>query len=106
MTTYECTCGSCGKSFRSFNKDGKTCFGCALGRFAGSGAPEEGDINSALIVSGEMSEDDARSLREDLESIDHSGEEAHWRRMIEDYDDEDGRWDYLEDPDDDREDER
>ena len=48
-----------------------------------------------------MSDQDVRQLQEDLESVDHSGAEADWRRMVEEYDDEDHRWDYLEDRDDD-----
>jgi hypothetical protein len=52
-------------------------------------------------MSGEMSDKDARLLQADLESIDHSGEEAALRQMFEDYDDDDGRYDYLDEQDED-----
>lgn len=86
--TYKSTCATCGKNFRSQNKNSTTCYGCALTQLTGNKAPEEGDINSALLISGEMSDRDARQLQEDLESIDHSGAESAWSRMIEEYDDE------------------
>ena len=95
------TCLTCGKKFRSQRKDSTTCYGCALTQLIGNGAPEEGDLNSALLISGEMSDEEARHLQEDLESIDHSRAEDAWSRMVEEYDDEyDGRYDYLEDQDD------
>jgi hypothetical protein len=48
-----------------------------------------------------MSDEDARSLQEDLESVDHSREEEFQRRLVEDYYDDDHRWDYLEEQDED-----
>ena len=100
MQKYSCVCKKCIKNFDSLNKESSICFGCALQGFAPDRAPEEGDINSALITSGDMSDQDARQLQEDLQSIDHCDEEAHWRRMLEYYDD-DSRWDYLEEDDED-----
>lgn len=96
--TYECTCKNCDKKFQSQRKDSTICYGCALAEIIGNGGPEEGDINTALIISGEMSDAHARSLQEDLESIDHSSEEVRRRQMVEDYseDFEDHRWDYPE----------
>jgi hypothetical protein len=100
--THESVCGTCGKNFRSQRKDSTTCYGCALTRLIGNGAPEEGDFNSALLISGEMSDEDARQLQEDLESVDHSGAEAAWSRMVEEYNDEyDDRYDDLDERDDD-----
>jgi len=99
--THGCVCGNCGKKFNSQRKDSTTCCGCALTRLIGNGAPEEGDINTALLTSSEMSDQDARTLQEDLESVDHSHEEELERRMVEDYYDDDHRWDYLEDRGDD-----
>ena len=102
--THDSVCGTCGKEFKSQRKDSTTCYGCALTRLIGNRAPEEGDFNSALLISGEMSDQDARQLQEDLESVDHSGAEAAWSRMVEEYNDEyddDHRWDYLEERDDD-----
>jgi hypothetical protein len=99
--TYERTCKTCRKKFRSQKIDSTICYGCALKHFAGNRPPEEGDFNSASIVSGEMTDEEARSLQKELESVDHSGEEANERRLYEGYDDEDHRWDYLEERDDD-----
>ena len=92
--TSECTCTTCGKRFQSQKVNSTTCYGCALTRLIGNGAPEDGDINSALLISGEISDQNARQLQEDLESIDHSGAEAAWGRMVEEYNDEfDDRYD-------------
>lgn len=98
---YIAVCNTCGKTFKRLYEKMSTdiCYACALELFCGKFAPEEGDFNSARLTSGEMSEQDARWLQEDLESIDHSREEVIWRRMVEDYDDS-GRWDYLEERDD------
>lgn len=99
--TYTCTCKTCEKEFYSQKEKSIICFGCALEHFAGSNVPEEGDFNSASLLSGEMSDQEARYLQEDLESVDHSREEVAWRRMVEDYcdDGEDHRFDYLEERD-------
>ncbi len=97
--THERICETCGKNFNSQRKDGTTCYGCALIRLVGNRAPEEGDFNTALLISGEMSDKDARSLQEDLESVDHSREEEFERRLVEDYCDSDQPWDYPEEQD-------
>ena len=96
---YERTCKKCDKVFQSQKEDSTTCYGCALKHFAGNRAPEEGDFNSALSVSGEMSDQEARWLQEDLESVDHGGEEERQRSLCEDFYDEDDfdRWDCPED---------
>jgi hypothetical protein len=96
MTMFDRTCGTCGKNFKSQRKDSDTCYGCALGHITGEHPPEEGDFNTALIASGEMSDATARQLQEDLESVDHSREEEFEHRLREDYYDEDDRWGYLE----------
>ena len=83
------TCSTCQKKFNSQKKDSNTCYGCALTRLIGNGGPEEGDINSALLISGEMSDEYARQLQEDLELIDHSGAEEMERRLIEPYQEDD-----------------
>lgn len=67
--THECTCKTCGKKFQSQNKYSTVCYDCALAELIGNGGPEEGDINSALLISGEMTDDQARWLEEDLESV-------------------------------------
>jgi len=99
--TFECVCKTCDKKFRSQKKDSTICYDCALEHFTGGSAPEEGDFNSAALLSGEMSDAEAQSLQEDLESVDHSREEVYWNRMVEDYCEEpdDHRWDYFEERD-------
>ena len=99
--TFDRICQTCKKNFKSQRKDSTTCYGCALTELIGNRAPEGGDFNTALICSGEMTDEQAHSLQEDLESVDHSGEEEFQRRIQEDYDDEDDRWDYLEEDDED-----
>ncbi|MBX4181316.1 hypothetical protein KW807_00430 [Candidatus Parcubacteria bacterium] len=81
---YDRTCQTCEKDFRSQRKESNICYGCALTRLIGNGGPEEGDINTALLTSGEMSDEDAHQLQRDLESVDHSAEEA-FERQFEDY---------------------
>lgn len=72
--------------------DSTICYGCALESLIGNGCPEEGDCNSALLISGEMTDQEARWLQEDLESIDHSGAEQAWRNIVEDDFDPDDRY--------------
>ncbi len=94
---FDRTCTTCSKNFKSQKKDSTTCYGCALERITGGNPPEEGDLNTALLTSGEMSVENARSLQDDLESIDHSREEEFERRMMGEHD-----WsdcDYFEDRD-------
>jgi hypothetical protein len=57
-----------------------------LKHFAGNGAPEEGDFNSALLISGEMTDEQTRDLREDLLSVEQG------RSIVEPYDDTDEDW--------------
>ncbi len=81
MRTSTCgTCGKSGKSFETINPapvlraalggtdENQICYGCALECITGDRAPEEGDFNSARIISGEMSEQEWRWLKEDLEA--------------------------------------
>lgn len=65
------TCSVCRKTFeRLYEKcERDICYGCALKEFAGNFPPEEGDFNSALLISGEMSEQEAKWLQEDLEAV-------------------------------------
>jgi len=67
--THACVCETCGKHFNSQRTTSEICYGCALTRLIGNGAPEEGDFNTALLVSGEMTDEEARDLQEDLESV-------------------------------------
>ena len=69
-------CGTCGKEYYKNSQvavDCKpVCYGCALKRLIGNGGPEEADINTALLQSGETSDDLLNSLQEDLESVDYA----------------------------------
>ena len=68
---YTCKCEVCSKTFERLYEEmvRDICYGCALKEFCGNFAPEEGDFNSALIISGEMTEQDAKWLQEDLEAV-------------------------------------
>ena len=90
--THECTCKTCKRKFRSQQKDSTICYGCALKHFAGDGTPEEGDFNSARLTSGEMTDEQTRWLKRDLESVDHSRAEELERRIIEEYVEDEDRW--------------
>ncbi|MEK7202159.1 MAG: hypothetical protein AAB669_01345 [Patescibacteria group bacterium] len=63
-----CTCETCQTPFVS-QKHSTICFDCALKHFAGNTDPEEGDFNSALLLSGKMTDNEARWLQEDLKSV-------------------------------------
>lgn len=65
----QATCSKCGKEFITSNS-GKICYDCTLESLVQGQSPEEGDFNTARIVSGEMSEDERRLLQEDLRSVD------------------------------------
>lgn len=84
------TCSVCSRTFETKKSEATTCYDCCLERLTGDRAPEEGDFNTARISSGQMTEQQERWLREDLESVDHSGEQEM-------YDEEPDRWAYLED---------
>jgi hypothetical protein len=93
-------CEACKTEFQTRKEKAEKCYRCHLKEITGGTAPEEGDFNTAMILSGQMSEQEESWLQEDLESVDHSLEESIQRRIYEDYDD-DGRWDYLEEHDED-----
>ncbi len=66
------TCGTCNKQFEALddtNTEKPICYACALKSIAGGWAPEEGDFNSARIISGEMSEKEWKWLQEDLRAV-------------------------------------
>ncbi|HEY4483069.1 MAG TPA: hypothetical protein VI953_02740 [Candidatus Paceibacterota bacterium] len=88
--THDCICAKCGKVFQSQKMNSVTCYWCALEHFAGGRPPEEGDFNSASLLSGEMSDEEARELQKELESVDHSG------NPLADYYDEADRFDNLD----------
>lgn len=78
-------CSVCGKTFERLYQERQRdiCYDCALKELCGKFAPEEGDFNSAMIISGEMTEQEERWLQEDLEAVE-SG-----RSIRESYEEED-----------------
>ncbi|OGZ83561.1 MAG: hypothetical protein A2599_00075 [Candidatus Staskawiczbacteria bacterium RIFOXYD1_FULL_39_28] len=97
-------CGGCGKKFQQNDSDRITssgnalgrepdkqlCYNCALEKVTGGSCPEEGDFNTARLISGEMTDQEWRWLQEDMRAVEES------RSIIEpDSDDED---DYYNDP--------
>jgi len=71
-------CKSCGKEFvknveetsKSSDRSQDICYDCALESLTKGRPPEEGDFNTAMITSGEMSEDESRLLQEELRKVD------------------------------------
>ncbi len=74
--TSKCTCQTCGKQFRSQLSDSPTCYECAYTLLIANRAPEQGDIITAILNSGEMSDEDALSLQEGFDTLGHSGTEG------------------------------
>jgi hypothetical protein len=82
----EHTCRVCHKHFNSVHKsDSPICYGCALHNITGGRPPEESDMNTAYLVSGEMSGADWIEFQEDLERVDHSRAQQAWERENEYY---------------------
>lgn len=91
---YTTTCTQCQRQFERNEKVSGTmaealgrnsrsiCYGCALMEFTGGRTPEEGDFNSARLVSGEISDNELRWLMEDLRAVEQG------RSMVEYPDDE------------------
>jgi len=61
-------CIGCGKSFKTSN-DSSKCYNCTLSDIPHGSAPEEGDFNTAGIVSGTLSTQERRYLQSDLEQV-------------------------------------
>ena len=68
--------------------ENERCYSCALDYFTGGRAPEEGDFNSAHLLSGEMSDKEWRWLQEDFRAVE-SGRGSVWEPMD---DEEDEDW--------------
>lgn len=64
----EKTCSKCGKTFRT-NNNSEKCYNCTLDGITGGYAPEEGDYNSAKIMSGEITEQEFRRLQQELGAV-------------------------------------
>ena len=61
-------CVGCEKAFRTSNNSAK-CYDCTLEDITHGNPPEEGDFNTAGIVSGTLSAQERRYLQQDLESV-------------------------------------
>jgi hypothetical protein len=74
-TMFKKICSVCNKVFENnpkFNNNRearKICYACALEEITGGHAPEEGDFNSAHLISGEISDKDLGYLMEDLRNV-------------------------------------
>jgi hypothetical protein len=88
-------CSVCGKSFQK-NESGQVanlanvlgrdasqqlCYNCALEKVTGGSCPEEGDFNTARLISGEMTDQERKWLMEDLRAVECPSEDD------DDYDD-------------------
>lgn len=67
-------CQKCHKPF-STNNDSLKCYHCYLIEFSAGRCPEEGEINSAMVCSGTMTEQEEQLLRKELYAIDNSDQE-------------------------------
>ena len=65
---YTRNCPKCGKPFTSSKSEGN-CYDCALDKITHGLPPEEGDFNTAAIVSGTLTAKEAEYLQEDLRSV-------------------------------------
>ena len=91
---YTTTCSECGKIFdcngnvngnlaNAVGRDsGQSCYACALQSLTAGRAPEEGDFNSARLISGEISDEELGWLMEDLRAVEQG------RSIVEPYEDE------------------
>ena len=69
------TCTKCGTTFQSSKEqeEGLMCYDCALAQITNGRMPEEGDINTARIVSGTLTPDEEEWLMEDLRAVEGVG---------------------------------
>jgi len=61
-------CIGCGESFRTSNNSSK-CYNCTLAEITRGAAPEEGDFNTAGIISGTLTALERESLQRDLSAV-------------------------------------
>ena len=67
---FDRVCEKCTKNFQSNLEHASICYRCALRSFTGGKAPEVSDLNSATLVSGEVSEREWAWFQEDLREAD------------------------------------
>lgn len=87
-----CTCSKCGKFFEQTESEwakymaivlgrdtsAELCYSCALEKLTPNTVPEESDFISALLMSGQMSDEDEKSLRQDMQ--DREEGRSHFER--------------------------
>ena len=81
------SCEKCRKSYEKndeFKSQTHICYACALTEMTASRAPEEGDFNSASIISGEISDTDLGYLVEDLRAVEEGRSIVEQREVDED----------------------
>jgi hypothetical protein len=61
-------CSKCHKQFDTSNNS-DLCYSCTLDQVANGFPPEEGDFNTAGILSGTLTEAERHNLQQDLESV-------------------------------------
>ena len=91
---YITTCKNCSDIFEVSDEkvERGICYKCTLKELCGDRPPEEGDFNSAMIISGDMSEQQWQLLQEDLESIEY-GRSDH--ECLKEEEDEEAYLNYL-----------
>ena len=76
-------CSICGKIFQKHDlgqiadladvlgseTSGQLCYDCALQKVTGGSCPEEGDFNTARLISGEITDQELQWLQEDLRAV-------------------------------------
>ena len=64
-------CAVCEKTFETQheNVERPICYGCVLHELIGNALPEEGDINAAYLISGEMNDQKWKWLKEDFRAV-------------------------------------
>lgn len=68
------------------------CFNCALNRITSNHAPEEGDFNTARIVSGEVTDEEWREMQETFRALEEGRAPSNNDQWYAE-DEEDDRWD-------------
>lgn len=64
-------CSVCEKEYEGREKSNSTsiCYDCALNKITGGNAPEQGDFNTASVISDETSDADLQLLMKDLRNV-------------------------------------
>ena len=107
-------CSNCGKLFQQNDSsqitnwgctlgrdpDKQLCYSCALEKVTGGSCPEEGDFNTAHLISGEITDQEWKWMQEDLRAVEtgrSSFEPDDCQENEDDYEFEDSEWDDEDD---------